>query len=77
MHEAEHFAGEVAAWLEKARTDHKYERYIIVADAKFTGELREKMTKHVADLVHNFVGKDLQKATEAELITHLKDVLAH
>lgn len=76
VHEAEHFAGVVAAWLERARTNHSYEKYIIVADAKFTGQLRAKMTGQSLKMVSHFVVKDLQKETMPQIGTHLTEVLA-
>jgi protein required for attachment to host cells len=76
VHEAENFAGEIVAWLERGRIDHLYDKYIIVADATFTGQLRNKMNTHVLAMVTDFVGKDLQKETLPQIGTHLTEVLA-
>ena len=75
QHDAILFASEVATWLNTARNDHRCERFVIIADPKFTGHLREKMDKHVFKMVNHFIGKDLQKASEAEIISHVSDLL--
>ncbi len=61
------FAKEVADYLKQARTQGKAERFVIAADPKFLGALREKMDSSTRDLVVKELDKDLSKASEAEI----------
>lgn len=50
-HESTLFALSIAQYLDKGRNDHRYQRLYIVADPKFLGVLRNKMNKHVSEMV--------------------------
>jgi protein required for attachment to host cells len=58
-HYNELFAKRVADYLEKARTDRRYERLVVVAAPKMLGQLRQELDKEVEKLLVGEVPKDL------------------
>lgn len=61
------FAKEVAQYLHQARTQHKADDFILVADPKFLGALRDKLDKPTRDHVIKEIDKDLTKASEEQI----------
>ena len=72
-HEVELFAKRVAAHLDRARIDHKYDRVRLVAAPKFLGLLRQNLTREVEKLVDDSVAKDVSWFDENALAEYLKD----
>lgn len=62
-HEELVFAKEVADRLYRARTDNRMEKLILVAPARFLGQLRDKLDAPTAKLVIHSLTKDLTKAS--------------
>ena len=58
-HAVEAFSRRIGDYLEKARTDHRYERLVLVAPPKFLGLMRKELGKEVEKLVLDEVPKDL------------------
>lgn len=58
-HYNELFAKRVADYLDKARTDRRYERLVVVAAPKMLGQLRQELDKEVEKLLLDEVPKDL------------------
>jgi protein required for attachment to host cells len=58
-HYNELFAKRVADYLDKARSDQRYERLVLVAAPKMLGQLRHELDKEVKKLVLDEVPKDL------------------
>lgn len=58
-HATELFAKRVSAYLDKARSDHRYDRLHLVAAPKFLGQLRKELGKEVQKLVTDELPKDL------------------
>ena len=58
-HYNELFAKRVADYLEKARTDRRYERLVVVAAPKMLGQPRQELDKEVEKLLVGEVPKDL------------------
>ncbi len=70
------FAIEIADYLDKARTEHAFDRLIVVAPPKFLGELRERLDDNVRDLISLELDKDLAHIEKAaEIRTHLPERL--
>jgi protein required for attachment to host cells len=58
-HAVELFSKRIGGYLEKARTDHRYDRLMLVAPPKFLGLMRKELGKEVEKLVLDEVPKDL------------------
>ena len=67
-HAVEMFSKRIGDYLEKARTDHRYDQLVLVAPPKFLGLMRKELGKEVEKLVLDEVPKDLAwfKAREIE-----------
>lgn len=59
VHEQQVFAHELAVFLDKARSDKRFENLIIVAGPHFLGELRQIISASLKKCVTKEVGKDL------------------
>ena len=70
-HHVELFAKRIGEHLEKARTDHRYERLCLVAPPKFLGALRKELSREVKKLVAEELPKDLSWLTARELEDYL------
>jgi len=66
-HELDLFSKRVGEYLEKARTDHRYDKLVLVAPPKFLGKLRKTLGKEVEKLVTDELDKDLYRANAREL----------
>jgi protein required for attachment to host cells len=58
-HTVEMFSKRIGDYLEKARTDHRYDRLVLVAPPKFLGLIRKELGKEVEKLVADDLDKDL------------------
>jgi len=58
-HSVELFSKRIGNYLEKARTDRRYDRLYLVAPPKFLGLLRKELGKEVEKLVSDDLSKDL------------------
>ena len=75
-HQTELFAKQVGEYLNKARTDHRYDKLHVVAPPKFLGLLRKKMSPEVHKLVDGEESKDLSAMNTKEIETYIKNQLA-
>ena len=58
-HTVQIFSKRIGDYLEKARTDHRYDRLYLVAPPKFLGLIRKELGKEVEKLVSDDLAKDL------------------
>ena len=58
-HSVEMFSKRIGSYLEKARTDHRYDQLYLVAPPKFLGLIRKELGKEVEKLVADDLPKDL------------------
>jgi protein required for attachment to host cells len=58
-HAVEMFSKRIGNYLEKARTDHRYDRLYLVAPPRFLGQIRKDLGKEVEKLVVEDLDKDL------------------
>lgn len=65
--EHEHFAREIAAFLEEGAIVHRFERLWVIASSAFLGELRSHLREHARGLLHAGVARDLTAYAGAEL----------
>ncbi|MES2219047.1 MAG: host attachment protein [Pseudomonadota bacterium] len=70
--ELDNFAREIAKQLDHGRTDHAYDKLIIIGSPHMNGLLFQHLNKNVKDLVSNEIQKDLQNYTDRELLEFLK-----
>jgi protein required for attachment to host cells len=66
-HRTELFAKRLGDYLDKARTEHRYDELVLVAPPKFLGMMRKSLGKEVEKLVADQVPKDLSWFNEREL----------
>jgi protein required for attachment to host cells len=66
-HATELFAKRVGHYLDKARTEHRYDRLVLVAPPKFLGALRKELGKEVEKLVVDELPKELSSLSEPQL----------
>ena len=66
-HSVELFSKRLGDYLEKARTDHRYDRLYLVAPPKVLGLMRKELGKEVEKLVADELPKDLSWFSEREL----------
>ena len=72
-HETELFAKRIGDYLDKARTQNRYDELVVVAPPKFLGLLRKKLGKEVEKLVSDEVPKDLSWFNTRDLERYLKE----
>ena len=70
-HETELFAKRVGDYLDKARTDHRFDRLCLVAPPKFLGQLRKELGAEVRKMVSEELPKDLSWLDARELEARL------
>ena len=58
-HTVEMFSKRIGNYLEKARTEHRYDRLVLVAPPKVLGMMRKELGKEVEKLVMDELDKDL------------------
>jgi len=58
-HAVEMFSKRIGNYLEKARTDHRYDKLYLVAPPKFLGLIRKELGKEAEKLVSDDLSKDL------------------
>jgi protein required for attachment to host cells len=66
-HATEMFAKRIGQYLEKARTDHRYDELVVIAPPQLLGALRKEYGKEVGRLVADEVAKDLSWLSKHEL----------
>jgi protein required for attachment to host cells len=71
-HTVEMFSKRIGDYLEKARTDHRYDRLYLVAPPKFLGLLRKELGREVEKLVFDEVPKDLSWFSPRELESYFR-----
>lgn len=76
QNEFEHFAEQVAKYLEHAHSQNKFKALYIGASPHFLGLLRQHLKDPVTQTVAAEIHKDWTSLTESELKEHLSDFLA-
>jgi protein required for attachment to host cells len=70
--EAENFSREIGRFLDKARTDHRYDRLFLIAPPRFLGMMRKQLGKEVEKLVQEEIDKDLSWFDVREIERYLE-----
>lgn len=70
------FAKSLADMLRQARTQHRFERLVLVAPPKFLGLLRSSLDGPTSQMVVGSMDKDLANVKDSELVEHLGEVIA-
>lgn len=65
------FAKRIAAYLDQAALDTRFDRLILVAPPTTLGDLRGALGRHSSERVTGELAKDLTKLSMTELATHL------
>jgi protein required for attachment to host cells len=70
-HNSELFAKRIGAFLDKARTEHRFDKLYVVAAPKFLGLLRKELGKETEKLVLDELDKDLSWFNAREIERYL------
>jgi len=70
-HEAALFAQKIAAELEQARRNHRFDRLIVMAEPRFLGMLRKALPDSLNSTVIAEVAKDLAQQPESAVRAHV------
>jgi len=70
---AERFAREVAAHLEKALHEKRFDKLVVVAEPSFLGELRGTMSKQLSKVLTQTIDKDYAAGKTPEIAERLKE----
>lgn len=71
-HEAEVFSRTLGGYLDKARTDHKYDQLCLIAPPKFLGLLRKNLSKEALRMVDKEVPKDISWFNPRDIESYIK-----
>jgi protein required for attachment to host cells len=71
-HHLEQFAKEVSRYLDKARTEHRFDKLRVIADPKFLGMMRRNESKEVQKMVEEEIPKELVGLKSHELEQFLR-----
>jgi protein required for attachment to host cells len=74
-HEIELFVKDVSDYLDKARTEHRYDKLCVIAFPKFLGRLRHDLSKEVQKLVEEEVPKDISGLDAREIEDYVRNRL--
>jgi protein required for attachment to host cells len=75
-HAVEKFSKQLGDYLEKARTEHRYDRLVLVAPPAFLGSVRKELGKEVEKLVAEELPKDLSWFSEQALEEYFSEIRA-
>jgi protein required for attachment to host cells len=75
LHEAEHFAINLAQNLDSARKKHQEHEFIIAAPPAFLGLLKEHITKPTGKKISKMIIKDFTSHNENQLVADLQENL--
>ena len=70
-HEAQLFAGQIAAAIEHAHDDGRIDRLILIAGPRFLGVLRDALPPAVRAIVTDEIHKDLVHEPDSAVLSHL------
>lgn len=62
------FARRLAAFIEQARSTHKFKRLILISEPQFLGKLRAHLSKKTMEIIDRSIKKDLFHLGERELL---------
>ena len=71
---AQAFGSHLADFLSQAVQQNAFESLILVASPKLLGDLKDRISKRVADRVIGTVDKDLTRESDAEIARRLTDI---
>lgn len=69
------FAKQLSLLLDEGRTQHQFTRLVLVAEARFLGQLREALSRETSALVMASLDKDLPGVDARALGGHLESVM--
>ena len=67
MHENEKFSKDVGEFLEKARSEQRYDKLCVIAPPKFLGLLRQNLSKEAQKLVEKEIDKNISWFDKGEI----------
>lgn len=75
LKERNHFAEEIARFLEQAYKDKKVEKLYLIAPPPFMGVLRHTLSTHLSEIIQMEINKDLKGFTAEQIREYLPPVL--
>ena len=73
-HEAEVFSRTLGDYLDKARTQRKYDRLCLIAPPKFLGLIRQNLSKDAQRMVDKEVPKDISWFNPRDIENYIKGI---
>ncbi len=71
-HETELFTKNLGQYLDKARTDHRYDKLCLIAPPKFLGLIRQNLSKEAQKMVGEEIAKDISWFGSKDIEDYLK-----
>jgi protein required for attachment to host cells len=71
-HSVDLFSKRIGDYLEKARTDHRYDRLVLVAPPAFLGSMRKELGKEVGKLVVDELDRNLSWFNARDIEAYLR-----
>lgn len=71
-HEIELFSKEVSQYLDKARTEHRFDKLCLIAPPKFLGLMRQNLSKEAQKLVEEELVKDISWFDAREIEEYIR-----
>ncbi len=71
-HETELFTKNLSQYLDKARTDHRFDKLCLIAPPKFLGLIRKNLSKEAQKMVEEEIAKDISWFGSKDIEDYLK-----
>jgi protein required for attachment to host cells len=77
QHETELFSKKLGEYLDKARTEHRYDKLCLIAPPKFLGLIRQNLSKEAQKLVEEEMVKDVSWFDAKDIEKYIHDDRQH
>lgn len=71
-HETELFTKDLGQYLDKARTEHRYQKLCLIAPPRFLGLIRQNLSKEAQKMVEEEIAKDISWFGSEDIEAYLK-----
>jgi len=73
-HEAELFSRALGNYLDKARTQHRYDQLCLIAPPKFLGMVRQNLSKDAQRMIDKEISKDISWFNPRDIENYIKSL---
>lgn len=75
-HEAEVFSRTVSAYVDKARTQHRFDQLCLIASPKFLGLMRQNLSKDAQRMIEREIPKNISWFNPRDLENYVREITA-